>query len=1225
MQIARSVVAHSHVGEIIAPADLVDVYIRPSPFRQDKKHFRVPAGLTVGEMIEKCAAHAGLHPEKSALVVSLNGHKIPRANWSRLRAKSGVTVNIVAVPRGKAIGKILGAIVALVAAVVAPYIAGAFFAAGTTAFSVATGLIGAGLSMAGSMIVNALFPPPKPVNQVDNTKTLYSIGGAQNEATQYGAVPTIFGTHRISPPYAAGPYTEIIGDDQYLRMLFCVGYGPVSMSDIKIGETPISKFDGVTMEVIEDHIATPPTLYTQPVYEEDVSVLMEFADSWTTRTTADKVQEISVDIAFPNGVYQLRSSNGEKVNYTVGVEVQYAVADSGVWVSGGSVSLTANSTQAVRRTVAWSVPSGKYDVRVRKSTPDNPFVDDQVSEAVYFSALRGRRQVPAINFSKPLSVIAMRIKATNELSGVVDKLNLIAKPRIRAWSGSSWVSNQITSNPADHFRHVLQGNANARPVADALIDLAGIQEWHNYCASKGFTFDIVATSQQSVFDQLQQIAAAGRAAVSLRDGKWGVVWDVEDSPIVQHFTPRNSWEFSSTRAYADLPHGFRVSFINKANGYLNDERVVYDDGYTEANATKFEGLDFPGVVDKDLIWKHGRYHLAQLRLQRESYSLSTDFENLVCTRGDRVRVNHDTVLWGLGAGRVSYVSSSPDTVVIDDTFPMESGKTYSIRFRLEDGSSVVRQVAGIDGDFKTFTLVGSGALPMRGDLALFGENGLESVVLRVKGITAQSDLSAKIELVDDAPGILLADKGDIPPFETGIPPLVDYRAYAPTGLSYTESIWSTSPPTSALALSWQAPSVGRVQSYIVQYASKGTGLWVAGESPSSPRTEIRDMPAGAYDFRVRAIFTNGQLSGWLTDVVNAAIFATEPADVTGFVINVTGDLATLQWDAIPPETGISHYELRYSPVASALVTWQSALVLRSIVTTAQAQVPPLKGVYLVKAISYSGLQSRNPAIIVSTIDGLTAFNAVEEREENAPFAGVKTDVYFDGTALRLDVMGDVFARTDFFEVADFFLSEGGYLASGTYDFEDVIDLGDVYTSRVSAQINAFGEWSSDDVFALPDIFAREDFFGGVGSLWDVRMLVSVTDDNPALSPVWSDWMPFIAGDLSGRAYRFRAVLESKQADVTPVVESIVVTVDMPDRVIAGNDIVIPSGGLAVPFSPAFKHLQGISIAAQGLATGDYYTITGKTEAGFTIAFKNAAGGNISRTLDFVAKGYGIVQ
>jgi hypothetical protein len=137
--------------------------------------------------------------------------------------------------------------------------------------------------------------------------------------------------------------------------------------------------------------------------------------------------------------------------------------------------------------------------------------------------------------------------------------------------------------------------------------------------------------------------------------------------------------------------------------------------------------------------------------------------------------------------------------------------------------------------------------------------------------------------------------------------------------------------------------------------------------------------------------------------------------------------------------------------------------------------------------------------------------------------------------------------------------------------------------------------------------------------------MSVTNNDPDDTPVWSDWAPLVTGDESARAFRFRVKLESSQPDVTPVVDEVTVTIDMPDRVIAGNDLAVPDTGVTISFTPAFKHLQGVSIAAQGLATGDYYEITSKDETGFHIAFKDAAGAAISRTLDYVAKGYGVLQ
>ena len=1210
-------------GELIAPEEGVDVYYRPSPLKTERKHVKSSAGLTLTEVM----AESGIDANKN-LYVTLNGHVIPRDNWHRIRVKKGVSINVLSVPGKGALRQVLAIVVSIVALVIAPMLAAPLLAsfgiaAGTVAATAITGLIGAGLTIAGTLAINALFPVSNTSTQSnlsETTKNLYSIGGAKNQSGTFQPIPVVFGTHRISPPYAANPFTEIVGDDQYLRMLFCAGYGPIAMSDIRIGETPISSFDEYQIEVIENHLTTSQTLYTQPVYEEAIQIQLEQADGFSQRTTADNIDSLSVDIAFPNGIYRVQKSDGNRVNYTVTIEVQYAVAGTGVWTSAGSITITNNSQQAVRRTVYVDVTRGQYDVRVRKATPE--YVgDDSVSESAFWTAIRGRRNQPVINFPKPLSIIALRIKASNELNGVVDNLNMIASARMRAFNGTTWIDNQITSNPADHFRHVLQSNANERPRTDSEIDLDSIQDWWQFCVDQGFKFDFVATEARSVYETLTMIAAAGRAAVTLQDGKWGVVYDKANTPIVQHFTPRNSWGFDSTRAYIERPHAFRMSFINKDNNYLIDERIVYDDFFDASSATRFEGLDFPGIVDPALIWRHGRYHLAQLRLQREVFSLNADFENLVCTRGDRVRVNHDVTLWGLGSARVKSTTTFPDTVTVDDTFAMEAGKTYAMRFRQPNGDTLVRTILGVDGEFSTFTLDNSGEMPYNGALVLFGEQSFESVVLRVKSITAQSDLTARIELVNDAPEILDADTGIIPDFITGIAPSADYRALSVSNVSFIESIWEVNPPSSALDLSWTPPEGVSTLSYVIQYRQTGTDIWFT-ETSTTNQTVLDTLAAGVYDIRIRGISGDGQFSRWFNLSANVGIFTRIPANVAGFNISVTGDNANLQWVATTEEF-VSHHEIRFSPSTSG-VTWQSAALLRANVAGNQIQVPALVGTYLIKAVSFSGLSSVSPTIIVNQINPLTAFNAVEEINEHPVFAGSKTDVVVIDGGLQLTSSGDIFELTDWFEPADFFSSGGGYPTEGLYEFANIVDLNEVYTSRVSSVVSAFGYYAGEDVFARPDWFGVSDFFGTASeSLWDVTLEIATTVDDPDGTPTWSSWAELVASDIYARAYKFRLRLNSSQFDVTPVVTSLSALIDMPDRVIAENSLVVPSTGRRINFVPPYFNLNGVSIAAENLSTGDFYEITDKTKLGFDIVFKNSSGVGIERTFDYVAKGYGV--
>ncbi len=339
----------------------------------------------------------------------------------------------------------------------------------------------------------------------------------------------------------------------------------------------------------------------------------------------------------------------------------------------------------------------------------------------------------------------------------------------------------ITSNPAAHYRNVVQGPANKQPLADSRLDLAALADWWSDCDANARNNNMIVDQQQTVFDTLRVIAAMGRASFGMCDGLYSVVRDLPQAAPIQHFTPRNSWGFKSTRAFPQLPGALKVRFINPAADWQPDEQIVYDDGFTPANTALYEALDLtPGVTDPNQAWRDGRYHLAQARLRPETYELSVNVENLVCQRGDLVFVSHDVPQWGLGAGRIKEViidsSGNAAGVIIDESFSFAPGNDYVIRVRRTvDGSSLLIPLLSppapgasesVSSSALTFAspLAPAAPQPASGDLVMFGLNGSETVQLLVTKIAPGADLSATLDLVDYAPAVYTADAGPAPNF-----------------------------------------------------------------------------------------------------------------------------------------------------------------------------------------------------------------------------------------------------------------------------------------------------------------------------------------------------------------------------------------------------------------------------------------------------------------------------
>ena len=78
---------------------------------------------------------------------------------------------------------------------------------------------------------------------------------------------------------------------------------------------------------------------------------------------------------------------------------------------------------------------------------------------------------------------------------------------------------------------------------------------------------------------------------------------------------------------------------------------------------------------------------------------------------------------------------------------------------------------------------------------------------------------------------------------------------------------------------------------------------------------------------------------------------------------------------------------------------------------------------------------------------------------------------------------------------------------------------------------------------------------------------------------------------------------------------------MADVVYSGDDIVSGASTYSVTYPSAYFSNPSVGITAQNMQTGDYYEITNKTTSGFDIIFKNSSGSGVSRTFDYIAKGY----
>jgi hypothetical protein len=176
-------------------------------------------------------------------ILEINGEAVLRKQWRKRRIAANDNVRFVSYPLGggnNGIKQVVG-LVALVAVSAfaiwaGPLVAGALGFGGS---ALVAGLATAAIGIGGSLLINALVAPKQgATNAPDATQDQIYTAAAQGNVARLGQpLPVWYGRVKRFPDFAATPWGEFVGNDQYLNVLLSVSMGSVSYEALYLDDT----------------------------------------------------------------------------------------------------------------------------------------------------------------------------------------------------------------------------------------------------------------------------------------------------------------------------------------------------------------------------------------------------------------------------------------------------------------------------------------------------------------------------------------------------------------------------------------------------------------------------------------------------------------------------------------------------------------------------------------------------------------------------------------------------------------------------------------------------------------------------------------------------------------------------------------------------------------------------------------------------------------------------
>lgn len=300
---------------------------------------------------------------RSDLSVTIDGE--PVALTPEVVVAAGAIVTITVMPEGGDNG--IWRQIAMIVIIVASYIVLGPGGAGVQGLGLSGWQLAAAMAVAntaGALAVNSLIPLEVPSTASTASKQLPGISPTHNRLDPYAPIPHNFGKIKQYPPYAAHPFTELVGSDQFFNALYIIGAGdiaPVDMDTLKIGQTVISSFEGVDIDYLTAADVTFPS-----INEDQVNIPLEqntTPGTVVTRTTAENTKYIELDFHFPRGLMRTYDDGGRSV-CMVDFKVEVRLVGTSTWKQIKATEHAIN----LWKDLTWGTNTVKRDVKTSPRT-----------------------------------------------------------------------------------------------------------------------------------------------------------------------------------------------------------------------------------------------------------------------------------------------------------------------------------------------------------------------------------------------------------------------------------------------------------------------------------------------------------------------------------------------------------------------------------------------------------------------------------------------------------------------------------------------------------------------------------------------------------------------------------------------------------------------------------------------------------------------------------------